>query len=119
MRVGLEVLLGLTLRSLGDGFEDTMSLWIVEAMRDNQDIPLRKNICSGAPSGTTQRSDQPPEVLHSNGSGFAGITIRAQLAVKLGIIYDKEMLVIGKAPLAGWAVPDGRGQPRVTGCWGA
>ena len=115
MRVGLEVLLGIAPHPLRDGIEDIPSLWIVEAIRDHQDIPLRKNLCSGDPSGTTQHRDQPLEILHSNGSGFASIPERAQLAVKLGIVYDKEMPAIGKAPLAGWAVPDGRGQPRIAG----
>ena len=86
----------------------------MEAVQDHQNITLGKNLDRGTFSkpGAAQHSDQPLEVLHSYGSGFAGISIWAQLAVELRVIDDEEELVLQEAALPGWAVPDGGGKPR-------
>lgn len=100
--------------SLREQANDVRGLQIVEALQDHQNIALRKNLGGGLSSepGEAQRSDHPLEVIHSHGSGFAGISIRSQLAVKLGIVDDEEEPAVREAAPPRRAVPDGGGEPR-------
>ena len=97
-----------------DQANDVRGLQIVEALQDHQNIALGKNLGGGPSSqpGEAQHGDHSLEVLHSHGCCFAGISIRSQLAVKLGVVDDEEEPAAREAAPPRGAVPDGGGEPR-------